>query len=374
MAAAAAAVTRDAFCVRPPTARTTAVCEVPPPAGMAPKKAPARLAAPVARSSRSALMGGSAGAAKARPAAIVSVKLINAMPSAPGKSCWTRPRLGSVIDGSDRGMNPTVATPRESRPTNHESPIPALTTTSGAGEWGQSRSIANSASIAAMAMARVSSDVFGQMVRHAQNVAEEAFLRDVHAEQLRHLIEHDHEADAGLEAGQNGRRNEIGDEPEAKHGGRDQQGPGQRGERRSRRDQLARITVGNRKPELCPGEDCKGGRRTHAQDTRCAKQRVDDHRHEGRVKPDTHRQARNRRVRHRLGQDDGRSRQACDHVEALDCNNRRYCHAASPTTIRTIAGTERTKSSVGASGPVLGRRSPRAQWPTTRGRDCPGFP
>ena len=51
------------------------------------------------------------GAAKARPAAIVSVKLINAMPSAPGKSCWTRPRLGRVIGGSDRGMNPTVATP-----------------------------------------------------------------------------------------------------------------------------------------------------------------------------------------------------------------------------------------------------------------------
>ena len=54
-------MTSDAFCVRPPTARTTAVCDVPPPAGMAPKKAPDRLAAPVARSSRSARIGGSDG-------------------------------------------------------------------------------------------------------------------------------------------------------------------------------------------------------------------------------------------------------------------------------------------------------------------------
>ena len=60
VAAEAAAVTSDAFCVRPPTARTTAVCDVPPPAGMAPKKAPARLAAPVASSSRFGSIGGSA--------------------------------------------------------------------------------------------------------------------------------------------------------------------------------------------------------------------------------------------------------------------------------------------------------------------------
>ena len=164
---------------------------------------------------------------------------------------------------------------------------------------------------------------------------------NVHAEQLRHLIEHDHEADAGLEAGQDGRRNEIGDEPEAKHGGRDQQASGQRGERRSRRDQLARITVGNRKPELRSGEDCKGGRRTHAQDARCAKQRVDDHRHEGSVEPDAHRQARNRRVGHRLGQDDGRSRQACDCIEAIAKNILEYAGHGVPLFVAGWAVSQR---------------------------------
>ena len=111
VAAAALAVTSDAFCERPPAARTTAVCEVPPPAGIAPNSAPPRLAAPVAISSRLALIGGSAGPAKARPAAIDSVKLISAMPSAPGTSASTSARSGSVSDGSPCGIRPTVETP-----------------------------------------------------------------------------------------------------------------------------------------------------------------------------------------------------------------------------------------------------------------------
>src|SRR5712675_2047102 len=67
VAAAAPAVTSDAFWVRPPTERTTAVCDVPPPAGMAPKKAPEKFAAPVASNSRLGLMGGSGCLANARP-------------------------------------------------------------------------------------------------------------------------------------------------------------------------------------------------------------------------------------------------------------------------------------------------------------------
>ena len=93
VASAAPAVTSDAFCDRPPAARTTAVCDVPPPAGIAPNSAPPRLAAPVATSSRFALIGGSSGRAKARPAAIVSVKLISAIPSAPGTSCSISARI-----------------------------------------------------------------------------------------------------------------------------------------------------------------------------------------------------------------------------------------------------------------------------------------
>ena len=86
VATAVPAVTKDAFCDWPPAERTTAVCDVPPPAGIAPSRAPPRLAAPVATSSRFALTGGSAGPAKARLAAMVSVKLMSAIPSAPGSN------------------------------------------------------------------------------------------------------------------------------------------------------------------------------------------------------------------------------------------------------------------------------------------------
>ena len=141
VAAAAPAVTSDAFCDRPPAARTTAVCEVPPPAGIAPRSAPPRLAAPVAISSRLASIGGSPGPAKARPAAIVSVKLISAMPSAPGSNCSISARSGSVSDGKPCGIRPTVETPRACRPKNHAAAMPPPTATSGAGECGKSRSM-----------------------------------------------------------------------------------------------------------------------------------------------------------------------------------------------------------------------------------------
>lgn len=116
----------------PPTARTTAVCEVPAPAGIAPNRAPSRLPAPVATNSRFASIGGSPGRPKARPAAIVSLKLISAMPSAPGSNCSTRAMSGSVREGNPCGISPTVETRSAFRPKNHESAMPPPTATNGA--------------------------------------------------------------------------------------------------------------------------------------------------------------------------------------------------------------------------------------------------
>ena len=104
VARAAAAVVRPATWVRAPARRFTAVCEVPPPAGMAPNRPPTALPRPVASSSRFGSGTGSPRPAKARAAAMVSVKLIRAMPSAPGQSCSIRPRLGAVNDGRPWGM------------------------------------------------------------------------------------------------------------------------------------------------------------------------------------------------------------------------------------------------------------------------------
>ena len=149
----------------------------------------------------------------------------------------------------------------------------------------------------------------GKMLDQAQHVAEEALFRDVDAEQLRHLIEHDHQADAGLEAGQDRRRNQVRDEPEAK-----------RRSQRSSRTPVSAVSVavamisrpgspsGTAMPELRCGEDRQSRRRADAQNPRRAQQGIDDHRNEGRVEPDADRQAGDRRIGHGLRQDDGRGR------------------------------------------------------------------
>lgn len=162
VARAAPAVTKEAFCVRPPAARTTAVSEVPPPAGMAPNSAPPRLAAPVATTSRLASMGASPRSWKARPAAMLSVKLISAMPSAPGSNCSISAGSGRVSDGKPCGISPTVATPRAGRPSSQAAAMPPPTAISGAGECGHRRSMPTSTTRLAVATARVSGEVCGR--------------------------------------------------------------------------------------------------------------------------------------------------------------------------------------------------------------------
>ena len=167
VATATPAVTSDAICDRPPAARTTAVCEVPPPAGIAPRNAPPRLAAPVAINSRFASIGGSPGRAKARPAAIVSVKLISAIPSAPGTNCSISARSGIVSDGNPCGMRPTVETPSACRPKNHAAAMPPPTATSGAGECGHRRSMPIRTTNVAAATASVISEVSRNVLHDA---------------------------------------------------------------------------------------------------------------------------------------------------------------------------------------------------------------
>ena len=89
-----AAVTISANWVRAPASRFTAVWVVPPPPGIAPRSAPPAFAMPVASNSLLACGQGSSLRAKARPAAIVSVKLMSAIPKAPGQSCVARENAG----------------------------------------------------------------------------------------------------------------------------------------------------------------------------------------------------------------------------------------------------------------------------------------
>ena len=140
VASAPAAVTSCASWVFAPARRLTAVCDVPPPAGIAPNRPPPTLASPRASNSRLGTGRGSCGCANARPAAIDSVKLISAMPTAAGHICRTISSCGQVNDGRPRGTSPTIATPAACSPSNAETTMAAATASSGAGALGRKRS------------------------------------------------------------------------------------------------------------------------------------------------------------------------------------------------------------------------------------------
>ena len=156
------AVTRAATCVRAPALRFTAVCEVPPPPGMAPQSPPSTLAAPVATSSWLGSGRGSPGAVKARPAAIVSVKLMRAMATAAGHSGSRSARSGRTSAGSPPGMCPTTATPLACRPRKNEAAMPPATPSSGAGNVGAMCSSAKTTARVASPTARVAGSVSGR--------------------------------------------------------------------------------------------------------------------------------------------------------------------------------------------------------------------
>ena len=191
---------------------------------------------------------------------------------------------------------------------------------------------------------------FGNVLRDAQDVGKEALLGDVDAQELGHLVEHDHEADPGLEAGQDRRGNEVGDEPQPQQAASEQHRADQRGQRGRRRDELGRVAVRNRQAELRAGQDRQRGGGTDAEHARRAEQRVDHHRDEGGVQTDGDGQAGDGRVGHGLGQDDRGGRQAGDHVEAQSALagrvgrrlDRRRVHAVAPAGAATSGGSHTT--------------------------------
>ena len=161
VASAPAAVTSPATWVRAPALAFTAVCEVPPPQGMAPKKPAATLAAPVASSSWSGSMRDSPRRWKARPAAMDSVKLIRAMPAAAGHNGNSSERSGSVNSGKPAGIAPTTLTPASASPSSSDAAIAPATTTSGAGARGVNACISPMAAKLAAATSTVGSDASG---------------------------------------------------------------------------------------------------------------------------------------------------------------------------------------------------------------------
>jgi hypothetical protein len=154
------------------------------------------------------------------------------------------------------------------------------------------------------------------VLEDGKEVAKEPGLLDMDAEQLRDLIDHDHQPDPRLETSQHRLGDEVGDKAQPQHGRERQDDPDQHRQGGARDDQLRGRAVRHRAPQLGRGQDGDRRRGTHAERARGAEQRVDHHRHERRVQADLHRQAGDGGVRHRLRDDHRRRGQPSGHVAA----------------------------------------------------------
>ena len=200
------------------------------------------------------------GARRPGSAAIVSVKLISAMPSAPGANCATSGRSGQR-DGCE--------VPAESRrPWRPRPPASRSTTT-----W-QWRHLPPPAAPARPPKTLHADQHRERCHRHREGRASEVWGRC--RSRLRTFrgrspvfvmwkpkslgtVEHDHQPDPSLEAGEHRRGNEVGDEAQAQQPGRQQQHADQCGQRGGCRDQLGRVAIRHDQSELGGGQDAQRG-------------------------------------------------------------------------------------------------------------------
>ena len=239
----------------------------------------------------------------ARPAAIVSVKLISAMPSAAAQSVASSERSGIVSDGKPVGTLPTISTPCDVQAEQRHAPrSPTPTAISGAGSFGANCST----TIKRPAVTDRDEQRQQRRVRHVrddrQQILEKRVLRKMDAEQLRDLIDDDHDRDAGLEADQHRLGDEVRDEAQPEHRGRDEQDRAdEQRQRRGGRSELARVAAGHDAAERRRGQDRDRRRRADAEEARRAEERIDHHRHERGVEADFDRKARDGRVGQAFG-------------------------------------------------------------------------
>lgn len=153
------------------------------------------------------------------------------------------------------------------------------------------------------------------MLNEAHHVRKEGLFRDVQPEELGSLVQQNDGSDAGLEAREHRQRDEAGDEAQLQQSGREEQNSDKCRQRRRRGDELRRIAVRDHAAEFCRGQDGQCRRRADAEHAGRAQKTVDERGNESRIEADRYRQSSHGGESHRLGQDDGRSRKACHHVE-----------------------------------------------------------
>ena len=138
-------------------------------------------------------------------------------------------------------------------------------------------------------------------------------VRHRHAGHRSELRAHEEDADRGEEARHHGLGQEAHDEPEAEHADRDVDDADEQRERRRQRDEALRAA--RRQLRDADGRQDRDRREwSDAQLSGPAEHRVHDERDDGRVQADHRWELGDRRVRHRLRDEDRRASQARDEI------------------------------------------------------------
>ena len=204
------------------------------------------------------------------------------------------------------------------RPKNHDAAMPRPTATSGAGECGQSRSMATSTTSVATATPSVSSEVSGMCWATLSRSGKKPCLVMWVPSSLGTWSSTITRPMPALKPVSTGAEMKSATKPRRATRASSSIAPTSAVSVAVAVIELGRVAVGTTMRELGAGEDRQGRRRADAQHPRRAEHRVDDHRDEGGVQAHRHRQSGHGRIRHRLGNHDGRGGQAGDDVEAPD--------------------------------------------------------
>ena len=321
VASAAAAVTSEAFCERPPAARDDRRLR-----GAAARRHGAeQRAGEVARAGRDQFAVGVdrrvAGAANARPAAIVSVKLISAMPGRRRqRAAWMQRQVGQRDRRQSLRDQPTVETPsaceaeqprrRDAQAHRDQRRRRVRPQALHADQHDQRRDARPRAS-AARSRERAGRRSAGRRKKPCLVMWMPSSLGSWSSTMTRPM--------PALKPVSTGVEMKLATKPSRMQPG-EQQHP-----RRPARVSVAVAVIsragspsGTTMAEFGAGQDRQRGRRADAQHARRAEQRVDDHRDEGGVQAHRHGQAGHGRVGHRLGQHDRGRGQAGDDIEAPD--------------------------------------------------------
>ena len=194
------------------------------------------------------------------------------MPAAAGHIASASARFGSIRCGRPPATAPTVATPRASRPST-----PGRGDRQADGHEWRGRTRRHVLERHEQPQQRDGQEQrryrrLRQLLRQRDQVAEEAGLREVDAQQLRELVDDDHEADARLEAGEHRVGDEGGDESQAEERRQPEQDPDQHRQRRRGGDERGRVAAWRRTSEFGGRQD--GNRRRGADAERSRRSRA----------------------------------------------------------------------------------------------------